>query len=337
MDPIQEQTFGAEFEFLMPADLTRQSIAVLLTSAGVQAESEVYNHYTRMHWKVITDESLRSASGAELVSPVLCGEEGLAQIATACRVLEEAGCTVNVLCGFHVHVGAREFGRDVGFFKRLLKLYHGYEPVIDGLLSPSRRDNRFCRNVNYTNHAETATTMDRLRLAVGEDRFRKVNLEAYFRHGTIEFRQHQGTLDAAKACNWIRFCLRLCGAAAKDPVRTTPRQGGRTRFHPSQVIRVTARYNPHRYDSTAYDEFARYNSGMTVQQALERGVGTGAYLGWYVDRGHLEIDPLPGSQPQTVTPTLDSLLTTIEATEAERAYFAARQAHFASRTQRLAA
>ena len=29
------------------------------------------------------------------------------------------------------------------------------------------------------------------------------------RHGTIEFRQHQGTTDFEKISNWVRFCAKL--------------------------------------------------------------------------------------------------------------------------------
>jgi hypothetical protein len=38
------------------------------------------------------------------------------------------------------------------------------------------------------------------------DRYQKLNLESLERHGTIEFRQHSGTVDAEKAVNWVRLC-----------------------------------------------------------------------------------------------------------------------------------
>lgn len=36
-------------------------------------------------------------------------------------------------------------------------------------------------------------------------RYFKINLQAYLRHGTIEFRQHSGSANATKVCNWVRF------------------------------------------------------------------------------------------------------------------------------------
>jgi hypothetical protein len=38
-------------------------------------------------------------------------------------------------------------------------------------------------------------------------RYARVNLEAWRRHRTIEFRQHGGTVEAEKALAWIRFGL----------------------------------------------------------------------------------------------------------------------------------
>lgn len=36
-------------------------------------------------------------------------------------------------------------------------------------------------------------------------RYFKVNLMSFQRHGTIEFRQHSGTVNATKIANWVRF------------------------------------------------------------------------------------------------------------------------------------
>jgi hypothetical protein len=36
-------------------------------------------------------------------------------------------------------------------------------------------------------------------------RYFKVNLQSYHTYGTVEFRQHSGTLNAAKAVNWVRL------------------------------------------------------------------------------------------------------------------------------------
>jgi hypothetical protein len=50
-------------------------------------------------------------------------------------------------------------------------------------------------------------------------RYRNINLQAFTKHKTIEFRQHHGTLDGTKISNWVSFILnfveRSCLAADK--------------------------------------------------------------------------------------------------------------------------
>ncbi len=43
----------------------------------------------------------------------------------------------------------------------------------------------------------------------GNSRYNKVNLEAYARHRTVEFRQHGGSTNFTKMKNWILFLNRM--------------------------------------------------------------------------------------------------------------------------------
>ena len=57
---------------------------------------------------------------------------------------------------------------------------------------------------------DASRTLQDLRRAVASTsfnqyRYRKLNMEAFWVHSTIEFRQHQGTLNADKAEHWIRL------------------------------------------------------------------------------------------------------------------------------------
>jgi len=123
----------------------------------------------------------------------------------------------------------------VAFFKNLVALYNVAEPVVDSFLAPSRRGpfggNGFCRSTSVNRAAmEAATTVEQVAAASGQDntpyharssrRYRKLNLQSFWQHGTVEFRQHQGTVDADKACNWVRFCLRMALAARKGVTLT---------------------------------------------------------------------------------------------------------------------
>lgn len=225
--PIPELTFGVELEVIMPRDNNgergRANLSRVLTGVGVETAAESYNHHTRPHWKIVTDASIGSEN-AELVSPVLTGRAGLDQLVLACRTLDEFGCRVNRSCGMHVHVGMRDqFGQRVGVFKEIIRTYNKYESIIDQLTAPSRRGvsggNGYCSTVPWSDRIANATNLDELRQGHSR-RESKVNLHAYWRHGTIEFRHHQGTVNGEKARNWVLFCLRLVAHGAKNNERS---------------------------------------------------------------------------------------------------------------------
>jgi hypothetical protein len=181
----------------------------------------------------VTDGSIRDNQGrpdyvfgAEMVSPILSGDEGFAELRKVCNVLESLGCKVNKSCGLHVHVGARN--ENLSFFKSFVRLYQQAEPVIDSFLAPSRRGamggNGFCRSVRLNDAAlEAATNLEQVAQSIGQTvdprqarspgRYCKINLQSFGQHGTVEFRHHQGTVDADKVENWVRFCLRMALAA----------------------------------------------------------------------------------------------------------------------------
>ena len=51
---------------------------------------------------------------------------------------------------------------------------------------------------------EQARTLEALAAILLDNcRYHKLNLMAFWRHGTVEFRQHSGTIDAEKICAWI--------------------------------------------------------------------------------------------------------------------------------------
>jgi hypothetical protein len=218
--PIEDLTFGIELEVIIPRarhNTGRDGLAAAMVAEGLAAEHEQYNHRTRPHWKITTDSSI-GYDNAEVVSPILKGDDGFDQVRKCCRALEAYGCRVNRTTGFHVHVGVRDrFAQQIGFFKELMKTYAKYEPIIDGLVASSRRaeNNQFCRPVRFTERMVRATSIDGL---IGEcgSRFVKLNLQAYQVHGTVEFRQHQGTTNAQKIENWVKLCLRMVAHAAKN-------------------------------------------------------------------------------------------------------------------------
>jgi hypothetical protein len=217
-----DQTFGVEFEVYLPVGLSHGAAAMALTNQGIDCRPESYNHQTRTWWKIVTDGSLNDyARGAEFVSPVLQGEAGLETVATVLALLNDMGCTVSKLCGTHVHVGVGHGNGNIAFFRNLLKLYAHFEPVIDRFMAASRRASAasYCRSVTNVpfrtiDRTDSVEGLIRALTPPGHTaRYTKLNLCAYRAHQTVEFRQHQGTLDNAKVRNWILLCLKLVWAA----------------------------------------------------------------------------------------------------------------------------
>ena len=204
-----ERTYGVEIEIArdgMRYDV--HSIANTLNIAGINAQAESYNHTTRRHWKVTTD----SSCGYEIVSPILKGYEGLEELKRVLEVLNAMDCKINRDCGIHVHHGVNDYS--LKNFQNLFKMYVKYEKNIDAVLPNSRRanNNSFCRSMLYT-HGTVERTIEKINEAksvqqlenVWYTRYVKLNIQSYVKYGTIEFRQHAGSLSFEKISNWILF------------------------------------------------------------------------------------------------------------------------------------
>jgi hypothetical protein len=227
-------TFGVEIEMHMPRGVNAHDIAQAIRDAGVLCQVEVYGHVTRTHWKIVTDGSLGYSTGREVVSPPLSGEAGLDQVRKVCRVLTAKGCKVKLDCGLHVHIGAQNH-QDIGWFKNMLEMTSHFENEIDSFMAPSRRRggqhaNSWCQSVMIRRaDFDAAQNLAQLSAACGQPtqhgarshyRYRKLNLLSFIQSGTIEFRQHQGTVEALKTEMWVRFLLRMSTKAAAIGVET---------------------------------------------------------------------------------------------------------------------
>lgn len=78
--------------------------------------------------------------------------------------------------------------------------------------------NGYCKPFTNTDllKVQNLVSMERrtARYALSGDRYRNLNFQSYGKHGTMEVRQHQGTLDAAKMWAWVRFGQSMMDAAA---------------------------------------------------------------------------------------------------------------------------
>lgn len=242
--------FGIELEFIGNG----LEVAARVNAAGEACNVERYNHTTRPQWKIVPDASVAGSvlAGGELVSPILEGEEGIRRAVVAARAAYGEGLArVDRRCGFHAHFDVSDF--TLHQFKNLAKLWLKYEDVMEALVSPSRRgDSYYCRSnlsafrlisdVDVSIADEKARRIDADRKAIARGfarinacrtleeiaglfgtRYRKLNFDAFFRHRTVEFRLHQGTLNAEKVEMWLRL-LNFFLVSAKSARNITMRK-----------------------------------------------------------------------------------------------------------------
>jgi hypothetical protein len=81
----------------------------------------------------------------------------------------------------------------------------------------------------------------------GTERYNALNLHSFFYRGTVEFRHHQGTTDAAKATNWGMLCAAVLDAAHRmtlteiDALQTLPNSFDRLLAVLPESLKVWAR------------------------------------------------------------------------------------------------
>ena len=212
-------TFGVELELLAP--MSQREIMSRLPSG----------------WRVVHDGSLNAGGTGmipmEVVSPVLQGESGTAQLKQVMDDLRGIGCKVNSSCGMHVHVGVR--GMAPARVKKIAIAFLNAEHHFDALVPPSRRANRYCQsNVSRVSRTDQDRLMNAASISsianamnggtspqhYNPYRYYKLNFQSFVHHGTIEFRQHAGSVESDKACAWVRLLTGFCARSAQAAQQT---------------------------------------------------------------------------------------------------------------------
>ena len=216
----EDRQFGVEAEFY---GITPTMAVEALREVGIVAEWMNYTHEVTANWKIVYDASVTSTGtgigrGLELVSPILKGEEGLKDLEKALNALKNAGGKVNTTCGLHVHIDT--LGMNGVQRKNFFNGYVKNQDVMDRLVSSSRRNNRqyTCRYSasqaeQYANALENGQT--------GYSRYFTVNTCSFAKYGTLEFRQHQGTLNGKKAVAWVQMLLGMAKVAQATTEETS--------------------------------------------------------------------------------------------------------------------
>ena len=256
----EQETFGVEIEAIInlddDGDVRRRSelAEYIIDTTGVEILSEQWNTETKSYWKIIHDGSVNGRGiDCEVISPPLKGEKGMEQVKSIVDSMSEFGMEVNASTGLHVHHDAKNISsRELGL---LVQFYSFYEGIIDTFQPKSRRGTSacYCRPVKQFYSADTAklvfdiikSRMEKISAGVERigdtynrgikntnmdtlfynefrsERYCKLNLNSFWKHGTVEFRHHSGTVDSEKILNWIELTQHILNYCKKAKSRIT--------------------------------------------------------------------------------------------------------------------
>jgi len=217
----RKMRFGVELEVMTKVD-PRKAVD-LIKAAGINCEFN-YDHNSPDlidSWKIVPDGSLDKC-GWEVVSPVLEDFDELEKVVEILR--KQIKAHGGKKAGFHVHHDIRDF--DNFQVQRLFNLYAKYEfNAIRSIINPRRyEDSYYCQDI-LADTVEINKDMKELRkeshnigfLAQGvRERYRSLNIKSYIKHGTIEFRKHQGTTDIKEIEAWILLTAAIVEKAANE-------------------------------------------------------------------------------------------------------------------------
>jgi hypothetical protein len=200
----QDITFGVEIECLFPAGNAPTQIGQY--HRGIQVEGLPEG------WNSQRDGSLQAEPGfigVEIVSPVLKGQDGLAQIKAVCDWLRSKGVKVNRSCGLHVHIGFNH--QSARALAQLVCLVAKNEKALFAITgTKGREQGSYCKPIKDVFRALGSRGNFGACGAVS-DRYHSLNLSSLANGGrpTVEFRCFAGTTNYIKIQGYVEICAGL--------------------------------------------------------------------------------------------------------------------------------
>jgi hypothetical protein len=167
----------------------------------------------------------RDGSGVEVRTPILKGDAGFNKLTKVMDFLFDLGCYITKSDGMHVHVGAKELGEDTEAAKILARTWYNNQELIARMCSSHRLRSPRCSALQENQIKKLGSNIRGYDNWRGDlwnkdwgTRNKGLNFQSIPEHGTVEFRLHEGCLNATKAVAWIKFCQRLVDHAVTERV-----------------------------------------------------------------------------------------------------------------------
>lgn len=142
----------------------------------------------------VVPQENENGEGREFASHIVNGDQIFTMLKDVHERIKLVDGFVNKSCGLHVHLDVE--GNSTLQRQNIALWYRALERVFVAFVSPSRRGNGYAREVGYEDYHRWE-----------RDRYRAMNLSSICKHGTIELRLHQGTLNPMKIVNWVKLWL----------------------------------------------------------------------------------------------------------------------------------
>lgn len=205
---LLNRRFGVEVEYSSHR-INRGTLVRNLIDAGIAAYDAGYTHAVVARWKSVGDGS----TGGEVVSPVLSGETGFAQVRTVMQVLREMRAGTGRSASVHVHHDVNDL--DADGLTRLTETLEACQQALMAYCDDSRLGSHWAPPVSTGEFRSLRTRIasghisprggshaDR-EFGSGVSRYRAFNFNAVLTYGTVEFRLHGATNNPAKIKPWI--------------------------------------------------------------------------------------------------------------------------------------
>lgn len=242
----RSRRIGIEIEMAIPligggsAQDLRVKMAQILTANGLRAAARSYSHapvgdnldvVVEHDGSIVGESVFRGVEWCqtEVKTRILSGTADFDLVVKkVCDISRYLGARQNRSTGVHLHLDFPELRDGPELLRSFHNLCHRFEPVVFGLVAPSRRGNPYCKSMPSTAkmfHAcRSLSDCQRTLVAAGHDRYFGFNFTHCFGSAPrIEFRQHQGSLDFEKLRHWRNLCLRLVDHSLQRNCKAAPR------------------------------------------------------------------------------------------------------------------